>query len=126
MFWSVYNWKDACTKFWQEWGIIFTGAYIQIFLVRYVVELPNTYTFIYFACHNHKRILRKYSMLHLSMGIEWSLKNDGSWQIFSESQNLGVSNCLESCYSELVKIKQVSESRILKFESRSLASQPKI
>ena len=41
--------------------------------------------------------------------IEWSLKNDGSWHIFGESESLNL---------KLIKNKAGLKSRILKFESR--------
>ena len=48
-----------------EWGKKFHTGLHQDFLVRFVIDWPNTYMFSYFACHNnYKRIFAEYSMLH--------------------------------------------------------------
>ena len=58
-------------------------------------------------------------------GIEWSLKIHGSRQILVKSQNLGIANQSLGILSSQ-KIRQASESRILKFESQRLANEAKV
>ena len=55
----------------------------------------------------HKRYIYMYS-------VEWSLKNDGSRQIFGESQNLASQTRISVSPASKKIIKQVSESCILK------------